>query len=225
MKGDKIWNPKTKKTVYSRDVVYREVKYVSKQEFLPRQDELEKIELELDDAKSESFKEYEAEEEEEPHTPVLTRSVRERRKPERYSPLDFCYNFSLSIIDDDPRTVREVVNSKASKLWKKAMVEEMDALDNNEAWDIVEFPAGRKFASRKWLFKKKFNAKGKVEKYKARLVAKGYSQVEGIDFGEIFSLVSKLTSIRFILSIDVSFDLEVEQMDVKTTFLHRYLEE
>jgi hypothetical protein len=38
------------------------------------------------------------------------------------------------------------------------MVEEMDALDNNEAWDMVEFPAGRKSIGRKWLFKKKFNA-------------------------------------------------------------------
>jgi hypothetical protein len=69
------------------------------------------------------------------------------------------------------------------------------------------------------------NAQGKVEKYKARLVAKGYSQVEGIDFGEIFSLVAKLTSIRFILSISAAFDLGVEQMDVKTTFLHWDLEE
>jgi hypothetical protein len=51
----------------------------------------------------------------------------------------------------------------------------MDALDKNEAWDIVELPAGRKSVGSKWLFKKKFNAEGKVEKYKARLVAKGYS--------------------------------------------------
>jgi hypothetical protein len=64
-----------------------------------------------------------------------------------------------------------------------------------------------------------------VEKYKSQLVAKGYSQVEGIDFGEIFSPVSKLTSIRFILSIAATFDLEVEQMDVKTTFLHGDMEE
>jgi hypothetical protein len=77
----------------------------------------------------------------------------------------------------------------------------------------------------KWVFKKKPNAEGKVEKYKARLVAKGYSQVEGIDFGEIFSLVAKLTSIRFMLSVAAAFDFEVEQMDVKTTFLHGDLEE
>jgi hypothetical protein len=199
---------------------------VSKQEFPPTQDEPKKIELELDDEKSESSKEEEAEEEEEePHTPVLRRSVRERRQLERYSALDFRSNFALSITNDDPRTVKEVVNSKDSKLLKKAMVEEMDALDKNEAWDIVEIPAGRKLVSSKWLFKKNFNAQGKVEKYKARLVEKGYSQVDGIDFGEICSHVAKLTSIRFILSIVVAFDLEVEQMDVKTTFLHGDLEE
>jgi hypothetical protein len=62
----------------------------------------------------------------------------------------------------------------------------------------------------KWVFKKKLNAEGKVEKYKARLVAKGYSQVEGIDFGEIFSPVAKLTSIRFMLSVVAAFDFEVE---------------
>jgi hypothetical protein len=180
----------------------------------------------LDDAKSESFEEEEAKkEEEEPHTPVLRRSVRDRRQPERYSPPDFRSNFSLSIIDDDPKIVREAMNSEDSKLWKKAMVEEMDALDKNEAWDIVELPARRKSVGRKWLFKKKFNAQGKVEKYKVRLVAKAYSQVEGIEFGEIFSPVTKLTSIRFLLYIVVAFDLEVEQMDVKTTFLHGDLEE
>ena len=83
VKGYKLWNPETKKIVYSQDVVFREVKDVSKQEFLPTQDEPEKIELELDDAKFESSEEEEAEEEEEeePHTQVLRRLVRERRKP------------------------------------------------------------------------------------------------------------------------------------------------
>jgi hypothetical protein len=119
------------------------------------QDEPEKIELELDDAKSESSEEEESKEEEsvaeeeEPHTLVLRRSVRDRRQLERYSPPDFHSNFSLSITDDDPRTVREVVNSKDSKLWRKAMLEEMDALDKNEAWDIVECPVVRKSVGRK----------------------------------------------------------------------------
>jgi hypothetical protein len=101
--------------------------------------------------------------------------VRERRQPERSSPPVFRSNFALSINDDDTRTIREAMNLEDNKLWKKAMVEEMDALDKNEAWDIFELPSGRKSVGSKWLFKKKFNAEGKVEKYKARLVAKGYS--------------------------------------------------
>jgi hypothetical protein len=90
------------------------------------------------------------------------------------------------------------------------MDEEMAALDKNEAWYLVELLTGRKPIGSKWVFKKKLNVKGKVEKYKARLVAKGCSQVEGIDFGEIFSPFDKLTSIRFMLSIAAAFDFEVE---------------
>jgi hypothetical protein len=155
----------------------------------------------------------------------LRRSDRERRLPERYSPSDFHSNFSLSITDDDPRTVREAVYSEDGNLWKRAMDKEMESLDKNEAWDLVELSTRRKPIGSKWVFKKKLNAEGKVEKYKARFVAKGYSQVEGIDFGEIFSLVAKLTSIRFMLSVATAFDFEIEQMDVKTTFLHGDLEE
>jgi hypothetical protein len=155
----------------------------------------------------------------------LRRSDRERRLPERYSPSDFRSNFALSITDDDPRTAREAVDSEDGNLWKRAMEEEMASLDKNEAWDLVELPIGRKPIGNKWVFKKKLNAEGKVEKYEARLVAKGYSQVEGIDFGEIFSLVAKLTSIRFMLYVVAAFDFEVGQMDVKTTFLHGDLEE
>ena len=59
----------------------------------------------------------------------------------------------MSITDDDPRNVKEFVDSEDSDLWKKAMVEEMDDLDKNEAWNLVRLTGGRK-----WLFKKKFNA-------------------------------------------------------------------
>eukprot|EP00253_Pinus_taeda_P009827 PITA_09827 len=105
------------------------------------------------------------------------------------------------------------------------MVDEVASLHKNEAWDLVELPVGRKPIGSKWVFKKKANAEGKVEKYKTRLVAKGYSQVPGIDFGDIFSLVSNVTSIRLLLYVVVAFDFEVEQMDVKTTFLHEDREE
>jgi hypothetical protein len=96
--------------VYSRDVVFREMKVVVKQEFLPSKEEPEKIEFDLKDDESDSTEEQESEEEY-PHTLVLRRSVRERRLPERYTQSDFHSNFSLSITYDDPRTVREAVDS------------------------------------------------------------------------------------------------------------------
>ena len=61
---------------------------------------------------------------------------------------------------------------------------------------------------------------GKVERYKARLVAKGYSRMEGIDYHDIFSPVVKLVSIRIVLALVAFLDLELEQLDVKTIFLH-----
>jgi hypothetical protein len=81
-------------------------------------------------------------------------------------------------------------------------------LDKNEDADLVEIPIGRNPIGIKWVFKKKLNAERKVEKYEARLVEKGYSKVDGICFGDIFSLVAKLTSIRFMLYV-VLFDFEV----------------
>ena len=94
----------------------------------------------------------------------MRRSVRERRQPERYSPSALCSGFALTITDDEPRTVREAVDSEDGKLWKEAMVDEMASLHKNEAWDLAEFPAGRKPIGSKWVFKKKMNVEGKVEK-------------------------------------------------------------
>eukprot|EP00253_Pinus_taeda_P024921 PITA_24921 len=105
------------------------------------------------------------------------------------------------------------------------MVDEMTSFHKNEVWDLVELLARRKPIGSKWVFKKKIYAEGKVKKYKAFLVEKFYSQVSGIDFGDIFSPVAKVTSIRLLLSVATSFDFEVEQMDMKRTFLHRDLEE
>ena len=63
------------------------------------------------------------------------------------------------------------------------------------------------------------------KRYKARLVAKGFTQREGVDFNEIFSPVVKQASIRAIMSKAAYEDLEIEQLDVKTAFLHGTLDE
>jgi hypothetical protein len=63
----------------------------------------------------------------------------------------------------------------------------MESLYKNETRDSVKLPSGRKPIGSKWVFKKKMNVTCQVEKFKSRLVVKGYSQVEGVDFGDIFS--------------------------------------
>lgn len=147
--------------------------------------------------------------------------VWERTKVERYTPPNFHSNFALFITNDDPRIVREAMDSQDDKLWKKSMA----ATNKNEAWDIIQFLVGGETIGRKWVFKKKLNAEGRVEKYKAQLVAKGYSQVDIIDFNDIFSLIANLTSSRFLLFVIIIFYFEVRHMNVKITSVLWYLEE
>ena len=59
-----------------------------------------------------------------------------------------------------------------------------------------------------------------MERFKARLVVKGFTQKEGIDYMETFSLVSSKDSLRIIMALLAHFDLELHQMDVKTAFLN-----
>jgi len=85
-------------------------------------------------------------------------------------------------------------------------------------------PAGKTTLQNKWVYKLKEEDGGR-KMYKARLVVKWFAQKKGIYFDEIFSPVVKMTSIRTILSLVVVEDLHLEQLDVKTTFLHGDLEE
>jgi hypothetical protein len=83
---------------------------------------------------------------------------------------------------------------------------------------------GKRALQNKWVYRLK-EEDGCKKWYKARLVVKGFAQNKGIDFDEIFSLVFKMTSIRTILSFVVVEDLHLEQLDVKTNFLHGDLDE
>ena len=95
----------------------------------------------------------------------------------------------------------------------------------NKTWELVKLPRDRKTVGCKWVFKLKKGVDGKVERYKSRLVEKWYFQMEGIDYHEIFFLVVKLVSICIVLALVVLLDLELEQLDVETTFLHGDLDE
>eukprot|EP00253_Pinus_taeda_P020502 PITA_20502 len=100
------------------------------------------------------------------------------------------------------------------------MEEEYNSLLENQAWDLVPLPSGRKLVRCKWVYRTKSDADGKITKRKARLVAKGFQHVHGIDYDETFAPVAKMDSIRLTLAIVAAQGWEVHQMDVKNAFLH-----
>ena len=113
---------------------------------------------------------------------------------------------------------------KDSVQWKKAMEEELRSLDKNDTWSLVKLPAKKRILQKKWVFRVKDEVDGS-KRYKARLVVKGFQQKEGVDYNEIFSPVVKMVTIRTVLGIVAAEDLHLEQLDVKTAFLHGDLDE
>jgi hypothetical protein len=95
----------------------------------------------------------------------------------------------------------------------------------NEVWEIVPRLKNKYVVSSRWLFKIKHVVDGSIEKYKERFVTRGFSQKEGIDYEETFSLVVRKTSIRTIIALAAKIKWKLHQMDVKTTFLNGVIEE
>ncbi|GJW04000.1 retrovirus-related pol polyprotein from transposon TNT 1-94 [Tanacetum coccineum] len=107
----------------------------------------------------------------------------------------------------------------------RAIQEKLEPFIRTKRGNRLPLPGGRKPIGNKWVYKIKKNGDDQVERYRARLVVKGYAQKEGIDFNEIFSLVVRMTTIRVVLAMCATYDLHLEQLDVKTVFLHGNLEE
>ena len=59
------------------------------------------------------------------------------------------------------------------------------------------------------------NVCGEITRYKARLVAKVFSQIRGIDYEEVFSLVTRVESIRIIIAMAAQFKWNLHHLDVK----------
>ncbi|KAG8501651.1 hypothetical protein CXB51_004782 [Gossypium anomalum] len=208
VKGYKLWCPENRKVVISRDVVFDETA------MLPN--------LSLKDCSNkENQKQVEHQINTESTPQVSTkienrvasspqysiaknRTKREIKPPKKYAEADLVA-YALNVAEDidanqEPSNYSEAISCEDSEKWMFAMQEEMESLHKNKTWDLVKLP-------------------------KARLVAKGYSQVPGVDFTDVFSPVVKHSSIRALLGIVAMHDLELEQLDVKTAFLHGELEE
>ncbi|KAL5766903.1 hypothetical protein ACOSP7_017520 [Xanthoceras sorbifolium] len=250
VKGYKLWcpDPKSPKVIISRDVVFDESAMLHPVKETSTRKEIS-VSSNTDAASSSKQVEFEVENEpslqnrvqmptpiEEEETPqseeedsiARHKPPRKKRRPQRLA--DYV-SFALAVAEDtntvgEPSTYSEAISCDDSAKWLVAMQEEVESLHKNRTWDLVKPPKDKKIVGCKWVFKRKEGIPGIEDaKYKARLVAKGYSQVHGVDFNDVFSPVVKHSSIRVLLALVAMHNLELEQLDVKTAFLHGELEE
>nr|KAJ0187373.1 hypothetical protein LSAT_V11C900477740 [Lactuca sativa] len=111
----------------------------------------------------------------------------------------YCFN-----IKEDPKTFSEAMASR-------------DVL--------LDLPLGCKALGSKWILKRKMKVDDTIDKYKARLVIQDFRQKEGIDFFDTYAPVSRISTIRLLLSLAAIHNLVIHQMDVKTAFLNGDLDE
>ncbi|GAB2289900.1 hypothetical protein Dimus_038074 [Dionaea muscipula] len=112
-----------------------------------------------------------------------------------------------------------------SEAWAYAMDEEINAINKNRTWELVDLPKGCKAIGVKWVYKLKKDSDGNVVKQKARLVVKGYNQQPGVDFNEVFAPVARIETVRLLIALAAQFKWKLYQMDFKSAFLNGVLEE
>lgn len=124
---------------------------------------------------------------------VLRRSNRESKKPSYLDDYILLAEVDgeelLMLLNDEPWSYSE---AKEEKVWRDACDDEINSIEKNKTWDLVELPNGAKAIGLKWVFKIKRNSDGSINKFKARLVAKGYIQRHGIDYEEVFAQLHAL---------------------------------
>ncbi|RVX07558.1 Retrovirus-related Pol polyprotein from transposon RE2 [Vitis vinifera] len=139
---------------------------------------------------------------------VLQKGNRSTRNPHliynflSYHRLSSPYSAFVSAISSVslPKSTPEALSHPG---WRQAMVDEMATLHSNGIWDLVVLPSGKSTVGCRWVYTVKVGPDGQVDRLKARLVAKSYTQVYGSDYGDTFSPVAKIASVRLLLSMAV----------------------
>ena len=94
------------------------------------------------------------------------------------------------MFQEAPNSYQEAMRLEGSKKWLATSQEEFDGLTEMGVWKLVDHPHDHKAIKCRWTYILKSDGR-----YKAKLVSKGYTQVQGIDYEETFSLVARYESI------------------------------
>ena len=96
----------------------------------------------------------------------------------------------------------------------------MCVLKETGTWDLVPLPLGTSVVGCRWVFAVKVHPVGTLDRLKFLLVAKGYTQVYGLEYLKIFSLVATIASIRLFISLAITYHWFLHQLYVKNAFLN-----
>ena len=120
---------------------------------------------------------------------------------------------------------KKALKSDSAEKWIDAMQEKIQIENENETWFLVSVRYAKKIVPRYWVFGIKRNEDGVAEKYKDRFVAEGFAHTGGVDFGEKIAPTSRPEVFRLVLALAVQQNLRLEQLDMKSAFLHAKLKE
>ncbi len=99
---------------------------------------------------------------------------------------------SALIMIHEPKTMAEALQREGCN---DVMQQDMNSIHKNNTWTLQLLPDGKRPIYSKWVYKKKYNTKGKVEKLKARIIDKCFEQLNGLDYMETFAPVIKWSTI------------------------------
>jgi hypothetical protein len=131
---------------------------------------------------------------------------------------------AANIAEEEPNTYGQAINGHDRELWLAAINEEIDAMDRNKTWSVIERPENQKLIDCHWVFKIKRKSDGPVDRYKARLVAKGFTQ-PGVDYDETFAPVVRFDTLRLLHALAAHHGWIPQQLDIKPAFLYGHLSE
>lgn len=117
---------------------------------------------------------------------------RQRKFPPRLDDYEVYVALSaICAVEDAPKSYSEVNERDDAAEWREAVGSEMQSLEENQTWEVVDKPPGAKQIGTKWIFKRKPMTDGS-SRCKARLVVQGFLQKEGVDFTETYAPVARL---------------------------------
>ncbi|MBW0460452.1 hypothetical protein O181_000167 [Austropuccinia psidii MF-1] len=155
-----------------------------------------------------------------------------KEKDEAFSKNDYttvtAMNANTELDEGNPESLKEAQRRPDWAKWKQAYFTELDCISDQNVFKIIprqEIPKEKTLINTRWVFTKKFDQNGNLQRYKARCVARGFKQKSGIDYQETFSPTGRLSTLRFLISHSAQTEQQIRQADFVTAYLNSELNE